>query len=146
MKLFISWSGELSHRIALALMDWFPYVINQVVPFVSSESIRKGERWGLDIHSELSKSRFCLVCLTRENLSEPWIMFEAGAISGSTGRSRVCAILFDGLRQKDIGAPLSLFQNSGFERDEFRKLLLSVNDSFGKKKISEAVLLKSFET
>jgi hypothetical protein len=81
MKLFISWSGQLSHQIAKELKEWFPLVINQLEPFVSSESIKKGDRWMIDIYSELEHSNFGVICLTKENLTEPWIMFEAGALS-----------------------------------------------------------------
>ena len=45
MKIFISWSGEKSRRIALMLREWFPNVLNAVEPFVSSEDIAKGSRW-----------------------------------------------------------------------------------------------------
>ena len=89
MKLFISWSGNLSRDIAKELKEWFPLVINQVVPFVSSESIKKGDRWLLDIYSELEQSNFGVVCLTKENLTEPWILFEAGALSKNISQSKL---------------------------------------------------------
>jgi hypothetical protein len=41
MKIFISWSGELSHRVALELRDWLPMVINALEPYVSSKDIEK---------------------------------------------------------------------------------------------------------
>jgi len=87
MKLFISWSGKLSHKIAKELQEWFPLVINQLEPFVSGESIKKGDRWILDIFSELEQSNFGIVCLTKENLLESWIMFEAGALSKNISQS-----------------------------------------------------------
>jgi hypothetical protein len=65
MKLFISWSGKLSLQIAKELQEWLPQVINQLDPFVSSESIKKGDRWLLDINSELEKSNFGIVCLMK---------------------------------------------------------------------------------
>ena len=45
MKVFISWSGENSHKVATALHDWLPYIIQAVKPFMSSGDILKGERW-----------------------------------------------------------------------------------------------------
>lgn len=145
MKIFISWSGQLSHEIAKELQGWLPLVINQVEPFVSSESIRKGNRWLLDIYSELQQSNFGIVCLTQENLTEPWILFEAGALSKNISESKVSCVLFDGLKQHDVKSPLSLFQNTEFEKDDFKKLVESINNALGQRKINETFLVRSFE-
>lgn len=145
MKLFISWSGQLSHKIAIELKEWFPLVINQIEPFVSSENITKGNRWVTEIYSELENSNFGIICLTRENLTEPWIMFEAGALSKNISESKVTSILFDKLKQNDIKSPLSLFQNTEFEKEEIRKLINSINNSLGEKRISETMINRSFE-
>lgn len=145
MKIFISWSGKLSHKIAKELQEWLPLVINQLDPFVSSESIKKGDRWILDIYSELEQSNFGIVCLTKENLLEPWIMFEAGALSKNISQSKVSCVLFDGLKQHDIKSPLSLFQNTEFDKEDFKKLIDSINNSLGDNKINENLLNKSFE-
>ncbi|MCX5899546.1 MAG: hypothetical protein NTX06_02220 [Proteobacteria bacterium] len=60
MKIFISWSGEVSHSVALALRDWLPSVIQSIEPFVSSEDIDRGARWATEIGSKLEKAdRFC---------------------------------------------------------------------------------------
>lgn len=145
MKLFISWSGELSHQIAKELKEWFPFIINQLEPFVSSESIKKGDRWMMDIYTELEKSNFGIVCLTKENLVEPWIMFEAGALSKNISQSRVSCVLFDDIKQNDVKSPLSLFQNTEFNKDDFRKLVESINNALGDTKISETLLNRAFD-
>ncbi len=129
MKVFISWSGELSHRVALALRDWLPSVIQTIEPYVSSEDIDKGARWSTDIASELEKSAFGILCITRNNLEAPWIHFEAGALSKSVDKSRVSPLLF-GLKRSEIkGGPLLQFQSTLAEAEDLRKLLLSLNSS-----------------
>ena len=129
MKVFISWSGELSHKVALALRDWLPSVIQTVEPYVSSEDIDKGARWSSDIAAELEKSSFGILCVTRQNLEAPWIHFEAGALSKSVDKSRVSPFLF-GLKRSEIkGGPLLQFQSTLAEPEDLRKLLLSLNSS-----------------
>lgn len=94
MKIFISWSGSMSQAIAEALHDWLPRVIQAVQPWLSSTNIDKGARWSDDIAAQLEETKFGLICLTRENLEAPWILFEAGALSKTLDRTYVCPYLF----------------------------------------------------
>ena len=48
MKLFISWSGSVSKRVATVLAEWIHDVLPAVKPFVSSENIISGKRWPLE--------------------------------------------------------------------------------------------------
>jgi TIR domain len=83
MKVFISWSGGVSHRVAVALRDWLPYVLQSVDPYVSSEDIEKGARWSNEVGRELESTSYGILCVTRENLDSRWLNFEAGALSKS---------------------------------------------------------------
>jgi len=45
MKVFLSWSGQKSHKVALVFKNWLPIVIHDISKddiFVSSEDIDKG--------------------------------------------------------------------------------------------------------
>ena len=73
LKVFLSWSGELSQRSAQILREWIPSVIQAVDPYLSSEDIDKGARWSTDIAKELEASGFGILCITEDNLAAPWI-------------------------------------------------------------------------
>ncbi|EPW8573835.1 TIR domain-containing protein [Morganella morganii] len=127
MNIFISWSGESSKKIAITLKDWIPNVIQCVEPYVSSEDIDKGARWHMDISKQLDETSFGIICLTRENVSAPWINFEAGALGKSVENSRVCPLLF-GLMPSDIQGPISGFQTTkADDQEDFFKLISSIN-------------------
>ncbi len=76
MKLFIGWSGETSCQVALTLWDWLPRFIPGVKPWMSSEDIMKGARWGLEIAAQLKKAKIGIICLTKENIESPWIFLK----------------------------------------------------------------------
>ncbi|HUM51155.1 MAG TPA: toll/interleukin-1 receptor domain-containing protein [Chitinophagales bacterium] len=145
MNVFISWSGKLSHQIALVLKEHLPQIINVLEPFVSSEDIKKGDNWNSTISKKLNASDFGILCLTKENLESPWLLFEAGALSKNIDKARVCSVLFDNLKQSEVKTPLSLFQTTKFEKEDFKKLFNSINDALGEKKLNDNILEKSFQ-
>jgi hypothetical protein len=145
MKIFVSWSGEVSNKVALVFRDWLPSVIQAIEPYVSSEDIDKGARWSTDIAKELEASRFGILCVTRENVEAPWLNFEAGALSKTIDKSRVSPFLF-GLKRSEIRTgPLLQFQSTIYEREDLAKLLHSLNNSAEPRCIDEARLDGVFE-
>lgn len=144
MRLFISWSGDLSHRIAECVFEWLPMVLQGVEPYMSSESIEKGARWSTHIGKELEEARFGLVILTKENLSSRWLHFEAGAVAKSVDESRLAPLLF-GLRPADVLQPLSQFQITTFTKDDMLRLLKSANVASESALMPDARLVALFE-
>ena len=94
MKVFISWSGELSHRLALNFQAWLPNVIHTLETWVSSEDIAKGVQWGVALSKELDQNSVGILCITRQNVSSPWINYEAGALAKHLEESRVIPFVF----------------------------------------------------
>src|SRR5262245_2824856 len=126
MKLFLSWSGKLSRDIAVALDDWLPYVIQNVKPFVSTGDIDKGRRWSEVLAGELAQIGYGIIIVTRDNLREPWINFEAGAISKALEKSSVSPFLF-GVEPSKLEGPLQQFQATIYEQEDVFNLLRSIN-------------------
>lgn len=126
MKIFISWSGERSEALAKALREWFPLVLHFVEPWLSQSDIQAGERWSVEIAKELENCNFGVICITRENLSSPWILFEAGALAKSMQDGRVIPLLLD-LDFKEISGPLAQFQAKKSDSGGIRELVASLN-------------------
>ena len=129
MKVFISWSGEHSNKIAEVLKRWIKSVIQSVEPFVSSEDISKGSRWSADIAKELQDTNFGILCVTKDNFQQPWLLFEAGALSKTLDKAYVVPLLFN-LEPSDLSnSPLLQFQATSFSKDEIKKLIDTINDA-----------------
>ena len=145
MKVFLSWSGDLSHKVALELREWLPYVIQSVQPYVSSEDIDKCSRWSIDIAKELEDSSFGVLCVTPHNLEAPWLNFEAGALSKAFSTSNVSPFLF-GLKPSELKkSPLLQFQSTLYDKKDLMKLVLSINNALGKDKLDEHKLKTTFD-
>ena len=144
MKVFISWSGNKSHKVAMIFREWLPSVIQSLEPYVSSEDIDKGARWSSDIAKELEDSTFGILCVTKDNLHAPWLSFEAGALSKTMDKSFVTPFLFD-IKRSEVNGPILQFQSTVFEKEDIKKLIHTLNKACGESGISEAMLDKAFE-
>jgi len=126
MRIFISWSGERSQALAQALHEWLPLVLHYVEPWLSKSDIAAGERWGIEVAKELDGSNFGIICLTRENINAPWILFEAGALAKLMQEGRVIPLLLD-VEFKDISGPLAQFQAKKVEKGGLSDVIISIN-------------------
>lgn len=142
--IFLSWSGERSRAMAEFLRTWLSCIIQTADPWMSSEDIEKGTRWEEETSTKLEEACFGIICLTRQNLNRPWILFEAGALSKKVQKTHVSPFLID-LKPADITRPLAQFQATEPTRDDCRKLLLSINQSLDRNKIANETLERSFE-
>jgi hypothetical protein len=144
MKVFISWSGEMSKRVGEALKNWIPHVLQTVEPYYTPTDIEKGTRWSHDIAAELESSSAGIFCVTRENLKSPWLAFEAGAISKQVDDSLVCPVLID-LDTSDLNGPLTQFQVTPFQKTEIKKLIQALNKANPDNVLNESILNQAFE-
>lgn len=125
MKIFVSWSGTLSKKIAELIKKWLPCFIQAAEIFFSPEDIEKGENWDSKISKELSECKYGIICLTAENVTAPWINFEAGAIA-KTLDSRVATLMIN-INPSEIKGPLSRYQATKLEKDDFFQLVENIN-------------------
>jgi hypothetical protein len=130
MKIFISWSGDVSHRAALKLRDWLPDVVQSAEPFVSSEDIKEGTRWANELAGTLEQYSLGILCITPQNLDSRWLNFEAGALAKSIKQAeepRVMALLL-GLGVLNLEGPLTQFQLTPYEESRVLKLVTNINE------------------
>jgi TIR domain len=126
MKVFMSWSGERSHALADALHDWMPLVLHYIETWLSQADIEAGQRWADQVAKELEASNFGILCITRENIASPWVLFEAGALAKSMQGSRVIPLLL-GLEFSDITGPLAQFQAKKVDQTGLFEIIQSLN-------------------
>lgn len=85
-KIFISWSKQYSKEIAKGLKEVLEnhiFLGSELECFVSDVDISSGEDWWVTISEELKASALGILCVTKENVKEPWIYYEAGALVGN---------------------------------------------------------------
>ncbi len=143
MKVFIGWSGDRSEKLAHAVRDWIPLVLHYVEPWVSEVDIAAGERWPQALAKELEASNFGIICVTRENVTSPWILFEAGSLAKSLESSRVIPLLLD-LEYSEISGPLAHFQAKKVDETGVAEVIQSINQA-GEQQVPEARAQQLFE-
>ena len=109
MQVFISWSGSRSKSLAVYVHEWIKTVVQRAEPWMSERDIEAGQRWNAQLSSRLKETDFGIICLTPENLTAPWLLFESGALAKALDAARVVPLLF-GLKKADLSLPLARFQ------------------------------------
>ncbi|TZF85819.1 TIR domain-containing protein (plasmid) [Pedobacter sp. BS3] len=145
MKVFISWSGDRSKRVAELLDGWIQCVLQAVNPWMSSKDIDRGALWFTEITDQLANTSIGIVCLTKENKNKPWILFESGALAKGLTSNRVCTFLID-LAPTDLENPLAQFNHTFPTRDSVWELVRTINLSLKENALKESILSKVFDT
>jgi len=145
MKIFISWSGEKSRLVAELLNSWIQCVLQAVDPWLSSKDIDRGSLWFSEITNQLSTTHNGIVCLTKSNMNNPWILFESGALAKGITSNRVYTFLID-LEPNDIKDPLAQFNHTRPTKEGVYHLIRTINVGLGDQLLKESILTNVFET
>lgn len=129
-KIFISWSGINSKKIAIELKETFEkkiFASTDLECFVSTIDIASGDDWWNKINKELKKCKQGILCVTKENIKAPWIFFEAGAMVARD--VPVIPLLFNCNIQTLEGSPIKGKQCIDFhDLMQFQKMVYDIND------------------
>ena len=126
MKVFLSWSGEYSRRLAVQLRDWFPCLLQDVEAWVSTNDIAPGQTWASSLFTGLRDTNFGIICATPDSLESQWVLFEAGAIARAIEASRVVPLRHR-IEVADLPAPLQSFQSVDTTRNGILRLCREIN-------------------
>lgn len=146
MKIFFSFSGPRGKAVADMLGAWLGQIIQTAEPWISSD-IQKGARWLEELETQLREATFGIICVTSDSLTSPWILFEAGALSKTSG-ARVCTFLLD-VAPEDVEFPLAQFQHTVPTKLDIHRLLDTINrvaGDAGERLLADRVLDDLFET
>ena len=145
LKIFISWSGERSRLFGSAIREWLPKILDPVEIWMSDGSISKGERWYNEIMDGLKNYQIGIMCLTPENYEAPWMNFEAGILHANSENPMICPLLL-GMGKDDFKGPLREFQATVFEKEDFLKLIFSLNEKLREdSQVSEKIIENRYE-
>ncbi len=128
MKVFLSWSGNRSKAVALALKELLPSVLQPITCWMSDANMAKGKPWFDQLRSTLDDIVFGVFCVTPENESAIWLQWEAGFLSSKTtiGDRRVAPIAI-GMSKGSLSGPLSIYQATDAAHDDLLRLIKEIN-------------------
>lgn len=124
MKIFISSSGYRSKQAAEILTNIFRDAFPSIQVFNSISDIQKGESWVNAIQNQIVNTDIGILCITNDNISSPWLNFEAGVLNRNS--IQLIPILID-CSYSELKAPLSLFQAFIFEKNDLFRILKTIN-------------------
>jgi hypothetical protein len=142
LQVFISWSGTRSQKIAEALRDWLPLVIERPIFWLSSRDIAEGTRWAEELSEQLERSHFGILVLTPENVLSPWLLFEAGALSKSLKLGRVIPLLVE-IETSALRGPLAQFQAATADSQGMLRIVRAINMA-AQEGATDSILLRRF--
>ena len=144
MDIFISWSGPRSRAVAEALKEYLPMIVNAFNPWLSSADIDKGARWATELAAALETAKAGIICLTPNNLTAPYILFESGALSKTVEKAFVCTLLI-GMEPSDVSGPLAQFQATKPTKNDLLQLLKTLNKALGGTALKDSQIEATFE-
>lgn len=143
MKVFVSWSGNSSEILGQALKEFIPLVIPHTDIFFSP-GMDKGIDWFREISKNLDESDFGILCLTRSNMQDPWILFEAGTLASKLANEKKVVPLAIDFEMNDLRPPLSLFNAALSTKEDIFKIISTINSS-NESTIPEPNLQRTFD-
>lgn len=124
MKVAICFSGETGKKLAAEVRGWLTLVLDRIEPFYAPHDVTKSKRWYDELEHALRSSDAAVLCLTDDSPG-PWLFWEAGKAP------RSYPVAFGFKPENVLRGPLGYLQMTEFDRGEFERLALSLNEQEG---------------
>lgn len=108
-----------------------------------SEDIQGGENWRKAINEALTQARFGIICITADNLTNQWIILEAGILD--IRGIKVFPYIIDLDKRRELPSPINHIQGRKTDRKGTEDLVFALNKALGSP-VSEAALQKAFNS
>jgi len=132
--------------VAILLSKWLPAVVQAVSPLVAPDESRKGAAWFKQVKDQFHQTDFGIICISRDNLTAPWLLFETGILATRFDQAHICSVLIGDLSVTDISGPLANFQSLTLrDREDMRKLVQKINQLHGTRMLSANALNSAFD-
>jgi hypothetical protein len=128
MKIYFSWAGATSYRVALSLRELINAIFPRLELWVPDADIQDGARWSSDLFQYLDQSVIGVICLDPSNSLNRWLQFEAGAIAKSLPPEKIRVLRF-GLNQDHIQGPLTQFDSIGTDKTDILSFMELIRTS-----------------
>lgn len=109
-------------------------VVQSAKPWMSDEDIAAGARWLTEISATLNSAKVGIICVTPENQHNPWLLFEAGALSKTLEQTCVCPLVFE-MTPGQLDGPLTQFQANSLNREGVGKVIATINKGLAERQI-----------
>lgn len=143
--MFLSWSGEFSKSVATEFYRWIPCVVQSANPWISNIDVRAGSYWSQELQHKLKTASIGVLFVTHENLTAPWLNFEAGALSRQRANNFVCPFLIDLTFDQLLRSPLDQFQSQKLDKMGTWGLVSRIHQNLAGGNVRLDVVEKSFE-
>lgn len=141
MKIFISWSKDPSKTIATEIKHFIESTLPGVGVWMSDLDIAKGDRWNATVTEQLAKTDIGIICCTKNSVLEPWLHFEAGALSKSVKHGKIFPLCF-GIEFGQLPTTLGQFQGTMFTEPDVFRLVQDINEKRENKATSTDLMAK----
>jgi hypothetical protein len=159
-RVFVCWSGTRSLAVAKRLGTFLVEVVPELKDEVFfSAQLEKGIRWFEEIVRKIEHAQAGILCLTAENLTSPWLHFEAGALAKGLHespdtradhgqeplRNRIFTYLY-GVTAASLAGPLAQYQSTSTTREDTWNLIKALVGVVLPGKESDEPRSRAFET